>query len=1366
MLVAGAIISVNTTNDGTPNASDGKCMLREAIASAALNTPSGSAPGECAAGSSSAIDTIVFDPTVFDTSGMHTITIQGLTPNLPGSVTIQGPGSNFLTIDGNNFRIFYASSTNGPVVISGMTLTHGKSSSGLSSTTGVDAQNGGAILNFSDLTLTDVAMIANSGGDGGTGSIERGGDGGKGGAIYNFGTVTMTDCVLTGNRGGKGGDGGNGGNKSPGVGGSGGAIYNEGTLTMTNCMVSGNTGGMGGDGLTSTGGDGGSGGGIYSDHGSVTLTNVTISNNSGGHSGTVTNPDGNFGGHGGGLYTRTGVVQLIDSTVSGNSAGLNGPTASGYAGGIENGGSMTIVRSTISGNTAYNSAGGILNRFSLTMLNSTVSGNRILSNGSGTAINTDGSTTLVLTNCTISGNSSASGSGGAVASFTSPGPTVKNTIIAANSSGPDVVGNFNSQGYNLIGYPDSGPFGNPGFVNGMNGDKVGTSGAPLDPKLGPLANNGGPTQTHALLVGSPALDAGADTFATDAGLTTDQRGPGFPRISDGPDADTTATVDIGAFEFQLSIEDITDKATNEDTPLTFNFNIGDYTDGSSTVTVTSGNQALVPDANLIVTGTGQTRTLQITPVANQSGTATISVQVNAVSCQVCADTFVLTVNAVNDAPTLDAIGNLNIQEDAATQTVNLSGITAGGGESQALTITATSSNTALIPNPTVTYASPASAGSISFTPVANATGAALITVTVTDNGGTANGGINSFSRSFTVAVNAVNDAPVANVPVAQSVPQNTDLQFSLPMNNRIFVLDADAGSNPIQVTLGVTNGTLTLTGTAGLSFSVGDGSSDTTMTFTGTITSINAALHGMAFAPTQGFSGSAVLTIEVNDLGNTGVGGALTDSKSVNINVNSGGTLQFNASTYTSPENNAIATITVTRTGGSAGLTTVSYATSDGTATAGTDYLATSGTLSFDPGVTTRTFGVQIINDSTSEPDETINLTLSNVQGSGDPGTPATAVLTITNDDAPRMQFSQANYSVSETSAFLNISVTRTGDISTPSTVKYATSDSTDVNFNCNPNTPGQATIFASRKCDYHIAAGTLRFAAGETSKQFSLSIVNDVYFEAAETLNITLSSPVGGTLGQNTVVPVTITDTNETGGVNPIDNTSFFVRQLYVDLLSREPDPAGWDGWITRIDKCGQPGQPPPPCDRVTVAGDGFLRSGEFFDRQFFVIRLYRTGLGRILRYDEVSDLAFVSGFLTAEQLELNKQDLVAEIMSRPEFSNRYGGLTSAAFVDALLQTAGVTVPQSDRDQWVTDLNTNNKTRARVYREISERAEVSAKYLHEAQVVSAYYGFFSRNPDGAYLSYLQRLDSGEITLSDLANAFVNAAEYRQRFGQ
>ena len=79
--------------------------------------------------------------------------------------------------------------------------------------------------------------------------------------------------------------------------------------------------------------------------------------------------------------------------------------------------------------------------------------------------------------------------------------------------------------------------------------------------------------------------------------------------------------------------------------------------------------------------------------------------------------------------------------------------------------------------------------------------------------------------------------------------------------------------------------------------------------------------------------------------------------------------------------------------------------------------------------------------------------------------------------------------------------------------------------------------------------------------------------------------------------------------------------------------------------------------------------------------------------------------------------------------------------------------------------LGNSSRTRAQVYREISERQEVTNKYLHEAQVISAYYGFFTRNPDGAYLNYLDRLDKNEINQSDLANAFINAAEYRQRFG-
>jgi hypothetical protein len=120
---------------------------------------------------------------------------------------------------------------------------------------------------------------------------------------------------------------------------------------------------------------------------------------------------------------------------------------------------------------------------------------------------------------------------------------VKNTIVAQNmvvpgGSNSDVNGIFVSQGHNLIG---SG--GGIGFVNGVNGDLVGTFLNPIDPKLGPLANNGGPTKTHALLAGSPAIDRGDNTGVP----ATDQRGAGFPRVKDG-NFDGTAVVDIGAIE--------------------------------------------------------------------------------------------------------------------------------------------------------------------------------------------------------------------------------------------------------------------------------------------------------------------------------------------------------------------------------------------------------------------------------------------------------------------------------------------------------------------------------------------------------------------------------------------------------------------------------------------------------------------------------------------------------------------------------------------------------------------------------------------------------------------------------------------------
>ena len=104
---------------------------------------------------------------------------------------------------------------------------------------------------------------------------------------------------------------------------------------------------------------------------------------------------------------------------------------------------------------------------------------------------------------------------------------------------------------------------------------------------------------------------------------------------------------------------------------------------------------------------------------------------------------------------------MTINENAGQQTVNLSGITAGGSETQTLTVTASSNNTALI-NPSITYTSPNSTGTLTFTPAANSFGTATVTVTVTDNGGTENGGVDQTQVQFLVTVNSVNQAPTIN----------------------------------------------------------------------------------------------------------------------------------------------------------------------------------------------------------------------------------------------------------------------------------------------------------------------------------------------------------------------------------------------------------------------------------------------------------------------------------------------------------------------------------------------------------------------------------------------------------------------------
>ncbi len=145
------------------------------------------------------------------------------------------------------------------------------------------------------------------------------------------------------------------------------------------------------------------------------------------------------------------------------------------------------------------------------------------------------------------------------------------------------------------------------------------------------------------------------------------------------------------------------------------------------------------------------------------------------------------------------------------------------------------------------------------------------------------GGLNVTGLDF--GNREINNAPVNTVPAPQEINEDTVLVFSSGTSNAITVKDEDAGNNSVEVALSATNGLLTLGGMAGLTFTTGDGTSDGTMRFTGTLAPINAGLEGLIFQPLTNFNGEASLELITHDLGNTGAGGPKSDTDTVPITV-------------------------------------------------------------------------------------------------------------------------------------------------------------------------------------------------------------------------------------------------------------------------------------------------------------------------------------------------------------------------------------------------------------------------------------------------------------------------------------------------
>ncbi len=295
------------------------------------------------------------------------------------------------------------------------------------------------------------------------------------------------------------------------------------------------------DHVTVSGGDSNSDGGGILNVGELMVTQSTIANN--------------IGGVGGGIHNG-GYAELTKSTISGNRAFSGGGIFN------SNNGMVTVTQSTISGNVA-SFGGGLSTTGTVTVTQSTISGN--LAESDGGAIYNSGPGEMTVTQSTISGNSASGvGVGGIFDSQGNfdPGTVTLSRSIIANNALRNCAGSITDGGYNLENATSCGFSQSTSLTN-------------TNPGLGPLQDNGGPTLTHALSPGSPAIDKG-----TSAGLTTDQRGTGFPRTFDDPNIPNAPGgdgTDIGAFELSPSSDGDNDGVPDatDNCPLDANPNQGD-----------------------------------------------------------------------------------------------------------------------------------------------------------------------------------------------------------------------------------------------------------------------------------------------------------------------------------------------------------------------------------------------------------------------------------------------------------------------------------------------------------------------------------------------------------------------------------------------------------------------------------------------------------------------------------------------------------------------------------------------------------------------------------------------------------------------
>ncbi len=795
-------------NDG--NFGPGQLTLREALEQADVLADSSLitfSPALVAAGDAT-IDLVNFD------SGLDGDEVGPTAFVLHNNITIQGPsGANGITIRRANqapFRLFHVTAS-ARLTLENLNLTNGQARGFIGGTGyaggGGSAGMGGAIFNQGTLTLRSSTLFDNRavGGDGGQSNVEFSYGGGGAG----LGQDGENEGVENPGSGGgpNGGDRGNGG-----YGGGGGGDYSfEGSLNYQGGFGGGGGGQFGGGGAGGFGGGGGSSGSAQPQ---------------GDGGGFILLPDAGLGGFGGGRASEL---------AGGGGAGMGGAIFNDF-------GSVTLEQVTLSGNLALGGTGGengkalggaIFNRNgNVTSLNSTLTDSTAAHGGRGIFSIADGGQVTVTLNNTIVGQTDI---------------LVTDVEVTEINNGTNITVGL----ANLIRT-------SAGFTG-----HIGSTG---DPMLGPLADNGGPTLTHALLTGSPALEAGSNLAL--AGLTTDQRGTGFDRINN-------PNVDLGAVEsppVPPLVADVT-VTFNEDTAYTFspaNFDAG-FTDSFARaldfITIVSLPATGTLRFNSLPVVVGQTITraniggLVYSPLRDANGAVPFSWNgSNGESTPRNPALMTMNILPVEDLiPPVLMNQSVLLNEDTSTTFSAASfGLTSGQPVPvlQVKIISLPTNGTLKLAGSPVMVNQVIPIGSISslsFTPTANANGLFQFGWSAANETGFAPGNFVMFLN-----VQPTNDPPVNRVPANTTTPKNQPITFT----NAFSVSDVD--SDTLVVRLQGHRGKVRVNGTSAATVR---NNGEFVVFISGTTTDVNRALASITLTPITGTTLPATLTMTTNDRG-------------------------------------------------------------------------------------------------------------------------------------------------------------------------------------------------------------------------------------------------------------------------------------------------------------------------------------------------------------------------------------------------------------------------------------------------------------------------------------------------------------------